>query len=96
MFRFISGCTYQVKISKVGFASDRLRIHLRKTVSWIQVECLSYGQVRKAAQDAVGGFMKHLGYEAMRKATDKLSAVSKTTLMPLLGKWPVPYNYKLY
>jgi hypothetical protein len=30
--------------------------------------------------------MKHLGYEAMRKATDKLSAVSKTTLMPLLGK----------
>ena len=33
MFRFISGCTYQVKISKVGFASDRLRIHLRKTVS---------------------------------------------------------------
>jgi hypothetical protein len=43
-------------------------------------------QVRKACNEAVAGFMKQLGYEAMRKAADKLSAVSKTTLMPLLGK----------
>ncbi len=42
--------------------------------------------MRKACNEAVAGFMKQLGYEAMRKAADKLSAVSKTTLMPLLGK----------
>ena len=30
--------------------------------------------------------MKHLGYEPMRKATDKLSAVSKNTVSPLLEK----------
>ena len=44
------------------------------------------GEVRKAAQDAVSGFMRHLGYEGMRKAADKLSAVSKNTVSPLLDK----------
>ena len=43
-------------------------------------------EVRKASQDAVPGFMRHLGFEGMRKATDKLSAVSKNTVMPLLDK----------
>ena len=35
---------------------------------------------------AVLPFMKHLGYETMRRATDKLAAVSKNTVMPLLDK----------
>lgn len=43
-------------------------------------------EVRKATQEAVPGFMKHLGYESMRKATDKLSAVSKNGVMPVLEK----------
>ena len=43
-------------------------------------------EVRKPAQEAVLPFMKHLGYDAMRKAADKLSAVSKNTVMPILEK----------
>ena len=42
--------------------------------------------VRKAAQDAIPGFMKHLGFPAMTKATEKLSPVSKNTISPLLEK----------
>ena len=42
--------------------------------------------VRKPANEAVLPLMKHLGYEPMRKATDKLSAVSKNTVSPLLEK----------
>jgi len=44
------------------------------------------GEVRKAAQDSVPAFMRHLGFEGMRKAADKLSAVSKNTVQPLLDK----------
>jgi len=44
------------------------------------------GEVRKAAQDAVPGFMRHLGFESMRKAAEKLSAVSKNSVQPLLDK----------
>jgi len=43
-------------------------------------------EVRKSAQEAVLPFMKHLGYDTMRKAADKLSAVSKNTVMPILEK----------
>ena len=42
--------------------------------------------VRKAAQEAVLGFMKHLGFQTMTKATEKLSPVSKNTISPLLDK----------
>ena len=42
--------------------------------------------VRKAAQEAILGFMKHLGFPAMAKATDKLSPVTKNTISPLLEK----------
>ena len=42
--------------------------------------------VRKPAQEAVLPFMKHLGYDTMRKGADKLSAVSKNTVMPILEK----------
>ena len=44
------------------------------------------GDVRKASQDAILGFMKHLGFQSMVKATEKLSAVSKNTVTPLLDK----------
>jgi len=44
------------------------------------------GDVRKASQDAILGFMKHLGFQTMTKATEKLSAVSKNTVAPLLEK----------
>ena len=44
------------------------------------------GDVRKASQEAVLGFMKHLGWPAMNKATEKLSAVSKNAVGPLLEK----------
>ena len=44
------------------------------------------GDVRKAGQEAILGFMKHLGFESMRKAMEKLSAVSKNTVSPLLDK----------
>ena len=42
--------------------------------------------VRKAAQEAILGFMKHLGFQAMNKFTEKLSPVSKNTISPLLDK----------
>lgn len=42
--------------------------------------------VRKAAQEAIIGFMKHLGFPAMAKATEKLSPVTKNTISPLLEK----------
>lgn len=42
--------------------------------------------VRKAAQEAIKGFMKHLGFQAMNKATEKLSPVSKNAISPLLDK----------
>merc|ERR1719427_1953230 len=44
------------------------------------------GDVRKASQEAVLGFMKHLGWPAMNKAMEKLSAVSKSAVGPLLEK----------
>jgi len=42
--------------------------------------------VRKPAQDCVLPIMKHIGFEAMRRATEKLSPVSKNTITPLLEK----------
>ena len=42
--------------------------------------------VRRAAQEAILGFMKHLGFQTMNKATEKLSPVSKNTISPLLDK----------
>merc|ERR1719348_381463 len=50
--------------------------------------------VRKSAQDAILGFMKHLGFQSMSKAMEKLSPVSKNTIAPLLekarGELPAP------
>jgi len=50
--------------------------------------------VRKAAQGAILGFMRHLGFQSMNKAMEKLSPVSKNTINPLLekarGELPAP------
>ena len=42
--------------------------------------------VRKPANEVILPLMKHVGFEPMRKASEKLSAVSKNTVMPLLDK----------
>lgn len=42
--------------------------------------------VRKPAQDCIFPIMKHTGFEPMRRATEKLSPVSKNTIVPLLEK----------
>lgn len=55
------------------------------TVLYASLEDRS-GEVRKASQDAILGFMKHLGFQTMVKATEKLSAVSKNTVTPILDK----------
>merc|ERR1719203_755219 len=66
-----------------GIPKDELSVCLPILYSGIEDRS---AEVRKATQEAVPGFMKHLGFEAMRKATDKLSAVSKNGVMPLLEK----------
>ena len=42
--------------------------------------------VRKAAQDAIPAFMRHIGFQKMQSATEKLKPGSKSTLVPLLEK----------
>ena len=38
------------------------------------------GDAKKASRDVILGFMKHLGFQSIVKATEKLSAVSKIQL----------------
>ena len=66
-----------------GLAKDELMACLSVLFSALEDRS---ADVRKAAQEAIIGFMKHLGFPAMAKATEKLSPVTKNTISPLLEK----------
>ena len=78
-----------------GVAKDELSACL--SVLYSSLEDRS-ADVRKAAQEAILGFMKHLGFQTMTKNTEKLSQVSQNTVKPLLdkarGELPAPTSSK--